>query len=133
MSEDKANALQRLLSADTGHVYSEDELDAIEEVDSEMALRLARVQHLSQLAQAEEQSNATVDIRQVEDAITQARAILSQDGGDIELIGVENRIVKVRLKGACVGCPNAALDLKNVVERLVKTRSPGVLEVQNIF
>ncbi|MBX9810385.1 MAG: NifU family protein, partial [Burkholderiales bacterium] len=42
-------------------------------------------------------------------------------------------VVRVRLKGACVGCPRATLDLKNVVEALVRKRYPQIIEVRNTF
>ncbi len=127
--------LQDLLSDDPGHVYSEEELDAIEEIDMAMALRLARVQHLAGQA-AEGDSTAVtgpVDAAQVAAAIDEARQILAQDGGDIELVAIEENVVKVRMKGACAGCPNSALDLRNIVERLVKSRAAGVLRVENCF
>ncbi|MFW6349081.1 MAG: NifU family protein, partial [Thiohalospira sp.] len=46
---------------------------------------------------------------------------------------VEERVVRVRLKGACVGCPSAPLDLRNVVERMVVEAVPGVARVENVF
>jgi toxin CptA len=42
-------------------------------------------------------------------------------------------VLQVRLKGNCVGCPRATLDLKNVVERMVRNRFPQISAVQNIF
>jgi Fe-S cluster biogenesis protein NfuA len=56
--------------------------------------------------------------------------MLQNDGGDIELVGVdEDNSVRVRLKGACKGCPGAAMTLKMGVERLLKERVPEVKEV----
>ncbi len=131
--------LADLLSDDPDHVYSEDELDAIEAIDMAMALRLARVQHLAgqvalERAAGEAAQDGEINFAQVSDAIAEARAILAQDGGDIELVAIENGgVVKVRMKGACAGCPNSALDLRNIVERLVKRRVPGVIRVENCF
>ena len=133
MAEEKVVTLHRLLSDVPGYQYSDDELDAIEEVDPAMALRLARVQHQAAQQQRDMPSDAPVVEEDVRRAIDEARRILAQDGGDLELVEIQDRIVKVRLKGACVGCPNAVLDLRNVVERLIKTHAPGVHEVQNIF
>ncbi len=133
MSESTELRLQALLSDDPAHVYSEDELDAIEEIDPAMALRLARVQHFSAQQAQSVASDAPIDPEAVAAAVEEARRILAQDGGDIELVDIRERVVRVRLKGACVGCPNSVLDLKNVVERLVWARAPGVTEVQNVF
>lgn len=66
----------------------------------------------------------------VQGVIDQIRPLLQADGGDIELIDVEeNGAVKVRLQGACRGCPGAAMTLKMGVERHLKERVPEVTEV----
>ena len=135
MSDDDETRLQALLSPDPDHFYSEDELDAIEALDPELALRLDRAQTLAlrEGGTGEAESDAPVDPDEVAGAVEEARRILMQDGGDIELVAVDGRTVRVRMKGACVGCPRSVLDLRNVVERLVKSRSPGVREVVNMF
>jgi len=125
--------LSALLRDDASYQYTSDELDAIEAIDPEMALRLDRVQFLAGQNRAPEHSDLAVDSEQVALAVDEARRILSRDGGDIELVAVEGRTVRVRMKGACVGCPNSVMDLRNVVERLVRARAPGVSEVVNVF
>ena len=57
--------------------------------------------------------------------------MLKGDGGDIELVGVDEQtgVVSVRLQGACKGCPGAAMTLKMGVERHLKERVPSVSEV----
>lgn len=125
--------LQALLSDDPDHVYSDEELDAIEALDPELALRIDRAQTLARRAQGGAPAEGPVDEAQVRAALEEARRILAQDGGDIEFVAIEGRRVRVRLKGACVGCPRSALDLKNVVERLIRSRVPGVAEVVNTF
>ncbi|AQT67350.1 Fe/S biogenesis protein NfuA [Anaerohalosphaera lusitana] len=66
----------------------------------------------------------------VSEVIEQVRPMLQNDGGDIELVGIdEDNTVKVRLQGACRGCPGAAMTLKMGVERLLKERVPEVKEV----
>ena len=66
-------------------------------------------------------------IKQVIDAI---KPSLQGHGGDIELISIEDdNTVKVRLQGACVGCPGAQMTLKMGVERLLKEKVPEVKEV----
>jgi toxin CptA len=125
--------LERLLNPDPAHVYSEDELDAIEELDPELALRLDRAQTMAARAGEQQVAEGPIDLDKVLGAIEEARRILMQDGGDIEFVELDERVVRVRFKGACVGCPRSALDLKNVVERLVRSRVPGVAEVANTF
>lgn len=126
-------AVDHLLSDDPEHVYTEDELDAIEAVDPELALRLDRAQTFAQRQALEEPAEGPIDEAAVRQAVEEARRILLQDGGDIEYVGLDGRTVQVRLKGACVGCPRSTLDLKNVVERLVRARAPGVERVANTF
>lgn len=125
--------VDHLLSDDPDHVYTEDELDAIEAVDPELALRLDRAQTFAQRPVLDEPAEGPIDEAAVRQSVEEARRILMQDGGDIEYVGLDGRTVQVRLKGACVGCPRSTLDLKNVVERLVRARSPGVERVANTF
>lgn len=125
--------LDSLLSPDAHHVYSEAELDAIEAVDPELALRLDRAQTLAARAREAAPARGDIDETAVRAAVEEARRVLMQDGGDIEYLHLEGRTVIVRLKGACVGCPRSALDLRNIVERLVKARCPGVEAVVNRF
>ena len=66
----------------------------------------------------------------VREVISSIRPMLQNDGGDIELVGIEpDNTVKVRLQGACRGCPGAQMTLKMGVERLLKERVPEVKEV----
>lgn len=57
------------------------------------------------------------------------RPSLQADGGDVELVGVEDGVVKVKLTGACAGCPMSTLTLKNGIERILKQQVPEVKEV----
>jgi len=70
---------------------------------------------------------------QVEEALNDIRPQLQADGGDIELVEVtEDGVVKVRLVGACSGCPGAAMTLQLGVERVVKERVPEVKAVEAV-
>lgn len=123
-----------LLHEDPAHFYSEEELDAIEEIDPDLAFRIARAQALAQrFAASTSTEGGPVELGKVAEAVEEARRILMRDGGDIELMGVEGSVVRVRMKGACVGCPRSVLDLRNVVERLVRNRVPAVSKVENVF
>ena len=57
------------------------------------------------------------------------KPLLQADGGDIELVDVQDGVVKVRLQGACAGCPGAAMTLKMGVERMLKEVVPEVEKV----
>ncbi len=70
---------------------------------------------------------------QVEQALSAIRPRLQADGGDVELVDVsDDGVVKVRLTGACHGCPMAQMTLKNGIERLVKQEVPGVTSVESV-
>jgi len=70
----------------------------------------------------------------VQKVIDQIRPLLQADGGDIELVGMEEATgkVSVRLQGACKGCPSAAMTLKMGVERHLKEKVPQVTEVISV-
>ena len=66
----------------------------------------------------------------VEKALNQVRQMLLADGGNVELVDVsEDGIVKVRLTGACSGCPMSSMTLKMGIEKLLKKEIPEVKEV----
>ncbi|MEW6622727.1 MAG: NifU family protein [Bacillota bacterium] len=66
----------------------------------------------------------------VEAALNKVRPYLQRDGGDVELVSVEDDgTVKVRLQGACGGCPGAMQTLKHGIERILKEEVPEVKEV----
>ncbi len=66
----------------------------------------------------------------VKDVIESVRPALQAHGGDIELVGVDkDNAVKVRLQGACQGCPGAAMTMKAGIERILKEKVPEVKEV----
>ncbi len=69
----------------------------------------------------------------VQQVIDQIRPNLQADGGDIELVDVTPEgIVKVKLQGACHGCPGAAMTLKMGVERMLKKHVPEVKGVERV-
>lgn len=68
----------------------------------------------------------------VEKVIAEIRPMLQMDGGDIELVDVVDGVVKVRLKGACDGCPGAVYTLKNGVEQRLKSQIPEVKSVESV-
>jgi Fe-S cluster biogenesis protein NfuA len=65
----------------------------------------------------------------VEAALARIRPALQADGGDVELLGVKEGVVSVRLTGACGGCPMSTVTLKNGIERILKQEVPEVKSV----
>ncbi len=65
-------------------------------------------------------------------ALEEIRPSLQMDGGDIEFVGLEDNVVKVRLKGACHGCPSAGYTLALGVERHLKKRVPEIKSVKAV-
>lgn len=66
----------------------------------------------------------------VERVLEEIRTFLKADGGDVELVDVTPEgVVKVRLVGACGGCPMSTMTLKNGIERIIKKEVPQVAEV----
>ena len=65
----------------------------------------------------------------VEAALAQVRPALQADGGDVELVDVNEGVVTVRLTGACGGCPMATMTLRHGIERILKAQVPQVKEV----
>jgi Fe-S cluster biogenesis protein NfuA len=66
----------------------------------------------------------------VNQALDQIRPSLQADGGDVELVDVVDGVVKVRLKGACAGCPMSQMTLKNGIEQYLKQVIPEVKSVE---
>lgn len=67
---------------------------------------------------------------EVQKAIDRVRPGLQADGGDVELVDVsDDGVVKVRLTGACRGCPMSQMTLKMGIEKVIKSQVPAVKEV----
>ena len=70
----------------------------------------------------------------VEKVLDEVRPGLQADGGDVELVDVtEDGIVKVKLTGACAGCPMSTLTLKMAIEKRLKEKIPEVKAVEQVF
>jgi len=68
----------------------------------------------------------------VKKAIEKIRPMLQGDGGDIEFVSVEGGVVKVKLKGACSGCPMSQMTIKGAVEKTIKKEVPEVERVESV-
>ena len=67
--------------------------------------------------------------KKVEAALDKVRPALLADGGNVELVDVNEGVVKLRLTGACGGCPMATMTLRNGIERVLKEQVPEVKKV----
>lgn len=69
----------------------------------------------------------------VENALEEIRPFLQSDGGDIRLLGIDDeKIVRVQLQGACVGCSVNQMTLKSGVEMTIKKHAPQIEKVINV-
>jgi Fe-S cluster biogenesis protein NfuA len=68
----------------------------------------------------------------VEQALAKIRPMLQRDGGDVELVDVTDGVVKVRLTGACKGCPMSQMTLKNGIERILRQDVPGLKTLEAV-
>ncbi len=73
-----------------------------------------------------------MDEQKIIKAIEEIKPALQADGGDIEYLGLEDGFVKVRLVGACRGCPMAQVTLSRGVERRIRMHEPNIKGVKNI-
>ena len=68
----------------------------------------------------------------VQTVIDKIRPMLQRDGGDVELVSVDGNVVKVRLQGACKGCPMSQMTLKEGIEKFVKQEIPEIDRVEAV-
>jgi Fe-S cluster biogenesis protein NfuA len=85
------------------------------------------------MTEKEQKTQETADFRQaVEKSLQGIRPALQAEGGDVEFVGLEGKVVKVRLTGACAGCPFAQLTLQSGIERRLKHEVPEVERVEAV-
>jgi Fe-S cluster biogenesis protein NfuA len=70
---------------------------------------------------------------EVLEVLDKLRPFLQRDGGDVELVEIEDGIVKLRLMGACGSCPSSTITLKAGIERALTEEIEGVKEVMQVF
>ena len=73
--------------------------------------------------------NSEIDMDILNDTIEYIRPAVQADGGDIKLASVNDGVVNIEMLGACQGCPLSIATLKSVIERILKDKVPGVVEV----
>jgi Fe-S cluster biogenesis protein NfuA len=77
------------------------------------------------------QTNSKYD--EVLEVLDKLRPFLQRDGGDVELVDVEDGVVKLRLMGACGSCPSSTITLKAGIERALMEEVEGIEEVVQVF
>jgi len=70
---------------------------------------------------------------EVQDVLDKLRPFLQRDGGDVELVDVEDGVVKLRLMGACGSCPSSTITLKAGIERALMEEVEGIRDVIQVF
>ena len=65
--------------------------------------------------------------------LEELRGMLQADGGDLELVAIEDKLVKLRLKGACGGCPHATITIKNGIERILRETLDDAIVVERVI
>ncbi|MCL6603831.1 MAG: NifU family protein [Paenibacillus sp.] len=80
-----------------------------------------------------ENAQSTAMYDEVLEVLDKLRPFLQRDGGDVELIDVEDGIVKLKLMGACGSCPSSTITLKAGIERALVEEVEGVEEVVQVF
>jgi len=64
--------------------------------------------------------------------LEEIRGMLQADGGDLEVVEIAGKIVKLKLKGACGGCPHAAITLKQGVEQMLRDEIDPAITVERV-
>lgn len=70
---------------------------------------------------------------EVLEVLDKLRPFLQRDGGDVELVDVEDGVVKLKLMGACGSCPSSTITLKAGIERALVEEVDGIKEVVQVF
>ncbi len=73
-----------------------------------------------------------VETEKIKAVLERIRPALQADGGDVELVDVTDGLVRVRLKGACAGCPMSMMTLKSGIEKFLKQQVPEINGVEAV-
>lgn len=79
-----------------------------------------------------DEASPKVDLDALTETLEYIRPALQADGGDLILLGVEGGTVNLQMVGACGGCPMSTMTLTAGIERILRDRVPGVMEVNAI-
>jgi Fe-S cluster biogenesis protein NfuA len=70
--------------------------------------------------------------QQIKDKLEQLRGMLQADGGDLEIVSIEGKNVKLRLTGACGGCPHATMTIKEGLERTLRDEIDPEIVIERV-
>jgi len=71
-------------------------------------------------------------LQKIESILASLRPAMQADGGDVNLVSVEEGVVSVRLQGTCLACPSSSLTIKHGIERTLKEQLPWIVEVVRV-
>ena len=69
---------------------------------------------------------------QIRKRLETLRAMLQEDGGDLEVVAIEGKEVRLRLKGACGGCPHATMTIKQGIEKILRDEIDKEIVVERV-
>lgn len=65
--------------------------------------------------------------------LEELRCMLQADGGDLEIVSIEGKLVKMKLRGACGGCPHAAMTIKGGLERILREEIDPEITIERVM
>ncbi len=65
--------------------------------------------------------------------LNEMRNFLQADGGDLEIVSIEGKLVRLKLRGACGGCPHAAMTIKNGLERVLREEIDPEITIERVL
>lgn len=77
--------------------------------------------------------SSTQQMMEVQEVLDKLRPFIQSDGGDVELVDIDDGVVKVRLLGACGSCPASTITLKAGIERALTEEVEGITEVEQVL
>jgi Fe-S cluster biogenesis protein NfuA len=69
---------------------------------------------------------------QIREKLEEMRQYLQADGGDMDVVSIEDKLVNLRLKGACGGCPHATMTIKQGIERILREQVDPEITVEQV-
>ena len=71
--------------------------------------------------------------KKITDRLEELRVHLQADGGDLEIVGIDGKTVQLRLRGACGGCPHAAMTIKGGLERILREEIDPEIVIERVL
>ena len=71
--------------------------------------------------------------KKITDRLEELRVHLQADGGDLEIVSIEGKLVKLRLRGACGGCPHATMTIKGGLERILRDELDPEITIERVI